>query len=76
MLWEHEIAGSSPASPTTTQTTGARPYGADFIDRIEVGRRVAGHSRVAFAVDDSIVASRVREAGGAEVVAPPTLMPW
>jgi predicted enzyme related to lactoylglutathione lyase len=49
---------------------------AAFIDRVEVGRRVAGHIRVAFEVDDSAEATRRLEAAGAEVIAEPTRTPW
>ncbi|MBO3749364.1 VOC family protein [Streptosporangiaceae bacterium NEAU-GS5] len=49
---------------------------ADFIDRVEVGRRVAGHIRVALQVDDSAeVTARLADAGAA-VLAPPTRTPW
>jgi lactoylglutathione lyase len=49
---------------------------AEFIDRVEVGRRVAGHIRVAFEVDDSEEATRRLERGGADVIAEPTRTPW
>ena len=49
---------------------------AEFIDRVEVGRRVAGHIRVAFEVDDAAAMTRTLEAGGAEVIAEPTRTPW
>jgi predicted enzyme related to lactoylglutathione lyase len=49
---------------------------AEFIDRVEVGRRVAGHIRVAFEVDDTAEATRRLEAAGAEVIAEPTRTPW
>jgi lactoylglutathione lyase len=49
---------------------------AEFIDRVEVGRRVAGHIRVAFEVDDSEAATRRLAAAGAEVIAKPTRTPW
>lgn len=52
------------------------PPHAEFIDEVEVGRRVAGHVRVAFEVDDSASATRVLEAAGAEVIAEPTRTPW
>lgn len=49
---------------------------AEYIDKVEVGRRVAGHIRVAFEVDDSpTTTDRLREAG-AFVVAEPTVTPW
>jgi predicted enzyme related to lactoylglutathione lyase len=52
------------------------PNHAAFIDDVEVGRRVAGHVRVAFEVDDSaLTTARLAEAG-AEVVAEPTRTPW
>ena len=49
---------------------------AEFIDRVEVGRRVAGHLRVAFEVADSAAATRRLAVGGASVVAEPTRTPW
>jgi lactoylglutathione lyase len=52
------------------------PPHAAFIDDVEVGRRVAGHVRVAFEVDDSAAATRELEAAGAEVIAEPTRTPW
>jgi predicted enzyme related to lactoylglutathione lyase len=54
----------------------ADPAQAAFIDAIEVGRRVAGHIRVAFEVDDSGAMSRKLEAAGATIVAGPTRTPW
>jgi catechol 2,3-dioxygenase-like lactoylglutathione lyase family enzyme len=46
------------------------------IDRIEVGRRVAGPVRVAFEVDDSeTLGTRLAEAG-AKVVGGPVTTPW
>jgi len=49
---------------------------AEFIDKVEVGRRVAGHLRVAFEVDDSTASTRALEAAGATVLAEPTRTPW
>jgi len=54
----------------------ADPNQAEFIDRVEVGRRVAGHIRVAFEVDDAIATTRVLAAAGAEVIAEATRTPW
>ncbi|GIH91724.1 VOC family protein [Planobispora siamensis] len=54
----------------------ADPGQAEFIDRVEVGRRVAGHIRVAFEVDDSAATTRELAAAGAEVVAEPVRTPW
>ncbi|MEU4007459.1 VOC family protein [Streptomyces pseudogriseolus] len=52
------------------------PNHAAFIDDVEVGRRVAGHVRVAFQVDDSAAVTERLAAAGAEVVAEPTRTPW
>ncbi|MFF7277562.1 VOC family protein [Streptomyces griseorubiginosus] len=52
------------------------PNHAAFIDEVEVGRRVAGHIRVAFEVDDSTATTTRLAEAGAEVVAEPTRTPW
>jgi lactoylglutathione lyase len=52
------------------------PVQAAYIDDVEVGRRVAGHVRVAFAVDDAEATAAALESAGASVVAPPTETPW
>ncbi len=52
------------------------PPHAAYIDEVEVGRRVAGHIRVALEVDDSTGATATLEAAGATVLAPPTRTPW
>ena len=49
---------------------------AQFVDEIEVGRRVAGHIRVALEVEDAAGATAAAEAAGARVLAPPTRTPW
>jgi lactoylglutathione lyase len=49
---------------------------AEHIDRLEVGRRVAGHIRVAFKVPDAAVATARLVAGGAALVAAPVETPW
>jgi catechol 2,3-dioxygenase-like lactoylglutathione lyase family enzyme len=54
----------------------ADPGHADYIDRVEVGRRVAGQLRVAFEVGDAAAVTATLAAAGAEVVAPPTGTPW
>jgi lactoylglutathione lyase len=52
------------------------PPHAAFIDEVEVGKRVAGHIRVALHVDDSR-ADTARLAGeGARVIAQPRRTPW
>ena len=52
------------------------PAHAAYIDRVEVGERVAGHVRVAFEVDDSTASARALEAAGARVLAEPIRTPW
>jgi lactoylglutathione lyase len=49
---------------------------AEHIDRIEVGRRVAGHIRVAFEVGDAAGSTDRLVAAGATLVAPPVETPW
>jgi lactoylglutathione lyase len=52
------------------------PKNAAFIDEVEVGRRVAGHVRVALEVDDSRSATAAAVEGGADLIAEPTETPW
>ena len=52
------------------------PANADFIDEVEVGKRVAGHVRVAFEIEDAIAATAALAAAGASVVAEPVRTPW
>jgi lactoylglutathione lyase len=54
----------------------ANPRQAEFIDEVEVGRRVAGHVRVAFQVDDTAAVTAELAAAGAHVLAEPTRTPW
>jgi catechol 2,3-dioxygenase-like lactoylglutathione lyase family enzyme len=49
---------------------------AEHIDRLEVGRRVAGQIRVAFEVADAAGATDRLVAGGATLVAAPVETPW
>lgn len=75
-------ASTSPGGRVTILDAGratlelADPSHAAFIDEVEVGRRVAGHIRVAFQVDDSAVATARLAVAGAEVIAEPTRTPW
>jgi lactoylglutathione lyase len=62
------------AGAATLELTDSRH--AEFIDEVEVGRRVAGHIRVAFKVDDSIAATQVLKAAGARVLAEARRTPW
>jgi catechol 2,3-dioxygenase-like lactoylglutathione lyase family enzyme len=52
------------------------PVHAAYIDRVEVGRRVAGHIRVALEVADARDATNRAIAGGASLVAEPVVTPW
>lgn len=52
------------------------PIHAAYIDRVEVGRRVAGRIRVAFEVGDSLAATRRLADAGATVLADPVRTPW
>jgi predicted enzyme related to lactoylglutathione lyase len=54
----------------------ADPNQAAFIDEVEVGRRVAGHIRVAFEVEDSSAMTATLADAGATVIAEPTRTPW
>ncbi len=49
---------------------------AEHIDRLEVGRRVAGHVRVAFQVPDAAAATGRLVAAGATLLAAPVETPW
>ncbi|WP_437051612.1 VOC family protein [Streptomyces sp. enrichment culture] len=75
-------AFSSPDGRVTILEAGratlelADPHHAAFIDEVEVGRRTAGHVRVAFQVDDSAATTARLAAAGAEVLAEPTRTPW
>ena len=49
---------------------------AAFVDELEVGRRVAGHVRLALEVDDSAATTARLADAGATVIAEPTRTPW
>ena len=73
---------SSPGGHVTILDAGratlelADPAHAAHVDEIEVGRRVAGHVRIAFQVPDAAAATTRLVAAGAGLIAPPTLPPW
>ena len=77
-----QAAFSSPGGHVTILEAGratleiADPAHADYIDEVEVGRRVAGHIRVAFQVPDSAAATLAAVDGGAELIAEPVRTPW
>jgi predicted enzyme related to lactoylglutathione lyase len=54
----------------------ADPGHAAYVDDVEVGRRVAGHVRVAFGVPDAAAATEHLTDAGAALIAPPTRTPW
>jgi predicted enzyme related to lactoylglutathione lyase len=62
------------AGRATLELTDARH--AAYIDEVEVGRRVAGHIRVAFEVSDSAATTARLVDAGATSIAPPTETPW
>jgi predicted enzyme related to lactoylglutathione lyase len=49
---------------------------AAYVDEVEVGRRVAGHVRVGFEVEDATAATAALASAGATVVAEPVRTPW
>jgi lactoylglutathione lyase len=79
---DERAAFSSPGGRVTILDAGratleiADPSHAEYIDEVEVGRRVAGHVRVAFQVGDAEAVTDELADAGAEVIAPPTLTPW
>ena len=52
------------------------PGHAVYVDDVEVGRRVAGHVRVAFGVPDAASATKQLTEAGATLIAAPTRTPW
>jgi lactoylglutathione lyase len=54
----------------------AEPATAEYIDRIEVGRRVAGHIRVAFQVDDVVTSTDALASAGGSVLGEPRRTPF
>lgn len=54
----------------------AEPATAEYIDQVEVGRRVAGHIRVALEVDDVHGGTEAVRVAGGEVLADPTPTPF
>jgi predicted enzyme related to lactoylglutathione lyase len=54
----------------------ADPKHSEYIDQVEVGRRVAGHVRVAFEVDDCPAVTNALTGAGAQLIAAPTRTPW
>jgi lactoylglutathione lyase len=77
-----QAAFSSPGGRVAILEAGratleiADPSHAEYIDEVEVGRRVAGHIRVAFGVHDSAAGTRTLAEGGATVIAEPVRTPW
>ena len=54
----------------------SNPAQVELIDRVEVGRRVSPRLRVAFEVADAEGVTADLVAGGADLVAAPTVTPW
>lgn len=76
------VAYASPDGRVTILEAGiatleiADPAQAEFIDEVEVGRRVAGHIRVAFEVADSAATATLLVDAGATLIAGATRTPW
>jgi len=49
---------------------------ADFVDRMEVGRRVSGPVRLALSVQDAEAVAGAFEQAGAQLLSQPKKMPW
>ena len=70
-------AYASPSGRVTILEAGdatlelADPPHAAYVDAIEVGRRVAGHVRVAFEVEDTAATAAKLAAAGATIIAEP-----
>ena len=71
---EHGQVSILDAGRATLELTD--PAHADYIDEVEVGRRVAGHIRIAFEVDDADETTERLTRAGATVLAEPTPTPW
>jgi lactoylglutathione lyase len=77
-----EAAYASPEGRVTILEAGratleiADPAQASFIDQVEVGRRVAGHIRIAFEVSDAAEVTTRLATAGAIVLADPVRTPW
>ena len=73
---------SSPGGRVTILDAGRAtlelgdPGHAAYVDEVEVGRRVAGHVRVAFQVPEARAATDRAVTGGAELIAAPIETPW
>ena len=73
---------SSPGGRVTLLDAGratielADPPHAAYVDEVEVGRRVAGHIRVAFEVADAAATTARLAQAGATVLAEPVETPW
>ncbi|MET1232705.1 MAG: VOC family protein [Candidatus Limnocylindrales bacterium] len=73
---------SSPGGRVTILDAGkatlelADPPHAAYVDEVEVGRRVAGHVRIAFQVPDAEAATDRAIAAGATLIARPVETPW
>jgi catechol 2,3-dioxygenase-like lactoylglutathione lyase family enzyme len=73
---------SSPGGRVTLLDAGqatielADPPHAAYVDEVEVGRRVAGHIRVAFEVGDAASVTARLVSAGAMVLAGPVETPW
>ncbi len=79
---KERAAFSSPGGRVTILEAGratleiADPNHAEFIDKVEVGYRAAGHIRLAFEVADTEVSTRSLVEAGARLISKPVETPW
>ena len=82
VLGLQEVAAFSGRGRVTILAAGRatlellEPEHAAFVDEVEVGRRVAGHVRLAFEVGDARGTTAKLAEAGARIVAEPTVTPW
>ncbi len=76
MSWDNPDGGGFVLSAGRATLELIDPAQAETIDRIEVGRRVAGPVRLALEVADSGATARVLSDAGGELVAGPVDTPW
>ncbi len=83
VLGMHELAAYTTAETRVSILDAGRatleianPAHAAYVDDVEVGRRVAGHIRVALQVADAEATTDRALAAGAELIKRPTETPW
>ena len=74
--WENEGGSGAILDAGRATLELSDPAHADYIDEVEVGKRVAGHIRIAFEIEDADEATTRLASAGATVLAEPTPTPW